>query len=256
MTILANYKFYSTAKVDDCFQFVNCGTVGAFDVARDIHAGVIPIENRKVIIALGNSAILDGYTNVSTVATAIINALVEHFGCVGLEVYVLGLLPQLLADPDQVALLQRTNKSLFRSVRALIRRKGFPLKFLPAYKWLLKWVKTPHGTFTEVDGIYYIDGSNDLNEHGLAHLHLLLAHECQLRRIKYQWKGMPEVVQQKTRQKVFPPVDTRADGRMSEQAPPGRKARHGVKPRHLLGSSSSQTSSSSKGSEPPMLIPL
>ena len=68
-TILADYKFYSTAKVDDCFQFVDCGTLGAFDVARDIRAGVIPIENRKVIIALGNSAILDGYTNVSTVAT-------------------------------------------------------------------------------------------------------------------------------------------------------------------------------------------
>ena len=240
-----DYKFYSTAKVDDCFQFVDCCNVNIADLVKDIHSGVVPIANRRVVIALGNSAKLDEFMNVTTIANAIINALVERFGCVGREIVVLSLFPHPLADPFQTQIIQRINKSLFKSVRALVRRKKFPIRFIAGHKWLLKRVKSPDGIRTDVDNIYYVPGTNNLNEHGLAHLHLLLAQELKLRWIKYKWNGMP-VVEQRACRKVLREVQQTGEGEtQSFQEVPSWE-----------DSSCGSCMSSSDGSEPPLLVPL
>ena len=162
------------------------------------------MEHGGVVIALGNAAPLNQFSNISAVVTLVINALVERFGCTALQIWVLGLLPHPLDDAHQVELLKGQNKSLFLSVRALVHKRGYPLQFIPAYKWLLKWVKHPDGTFeVQVDGIYYVEGTNDLNESGQAHLHLLLARELQLRTIKYKWQGMLVVEHKKVQHKVY-----------------------------------------------------
>ena len=45
----------------------------------------------------------------------------------------------------------------------------------------------------EVDVIYYEEGMNQLAYDGQIHLHLLLAKELGLKRISYEWGGMPIV---------------------------------------------------------------
>ena len=193
-TILADYSFLSTATVDSSFQFVDCSDASGFAMAKDIRVGVIPIENSRVIIALGNAAHLDQFSNVASSATAVVNALIERFGCVGCRIWVLGLLPRPMADCSITERVKNQNKSLFRSVRALIRRKQYPVTFVPLHKWLLKRVKHPDGSMeTAMDTMYYEPKTDTLNEHGLAHLHLLLAAELQLRRIHYWWSGMQVV---------------------------------------------------------------
>ena len=83
-------------------------------------------------------------------------------------------------------LLKVSTKSLFESVRAIVRWKKFPVQFLAAYRWLLKRVKNPDDSITtEVDRIYYQPGTDNLNDQGLVHFHLLLAKELKLRKINY-----------------------------------------------------------------------
>ena len=159
----------------------------------DVRAGVIPVQNKKVIIALGNAAVLDNFTNVITTVNAVINALIERKGCVHQQIWICSLLPRLGADEAQNKVLIQQNKGLAKSVRALIRRKQFPLKFITAHKWLLRRMVDEDGTSeVEPDGIFYEENGN-LNQHGLEHLHLLLAKEVQLREIRYSWDKMPTI---------------------------------------------------------------
>ena len=208
VTILADYRFLSSAVVDDSFQFIDCEGVNRFGLAKDIRSGVVCIENTRIIIALGNDAKLDQFSNVSSVVVAVINAIFDRYGCVGREVWVAGILPKPLADVQEAENLKIQNKSLFKSVRALVHRKQYPLKFITAYKWLLKRVKNPDGTVdTEPDLIYYEQASNWLNAQGLAHLHLLLAQKLNLRRIKYCWEGMPMVSRRVRKRRVGIPQE-------------------------------------------------
>ena len=127
--------------------------------------------------------------------TGIINALIDRFGCVDRSVVVMGLMPRLTSDHAQVEVLKVQNKGLFKVVRSLIRKKQYPLKFIPVHKWFMKRMKNPDGSYDmEVDKFYFELGTDVLNNHGLSHLHLLLASELNLRRIDYQWKGIPMVV--------------------------------------------------------------
>ena len=90
---------------------------------------------------------------------------------------------------------------IFKVIRNMIRKKKYPIQYIPAYKWFLKRVKHPEdGTVTtEPDLIYYDVKSHQLNKHGQVHLHLLLAKELSLKRIEYSWKGMPMVVKKGVR---------------------------------------------------------
>ena len=51
------------------------------------------------------------------------------------------------------------------------------------------------------DTIYYEPKSNQLNQNGQTHLHLLLAKEVQLKKIGYSWDGMP-VLEEKSRRAI------------------------------------------------------
>ena len=170
---------------------MDCTDVNGFNLAKDIRVGIMPILHERVIITLGNTAVLDQYIGISSVVTANVNAILECFGCLHKKIWVIGLLPEPLVDTEQIELLKKQNKSLFKSVRALVHRHDYPVKFIAAHKWLLKRSKIGSDVKVEADGIYYVDGTNT---YGLAHLHLLLANELQLRKIKYQWQGMPVVV--------------------------------------------------------------
>ena len=191
--------------MDDLFQFVDCTGVDGFSLAKDIRSGVVEIKYGRVAIALGNAARLDHFSNVSTCVTAVINALIERYGCINVKIRVMGLLPRPLAQVEEVECIKSQNKALFKAVRALVRRRNYPVQFVAAHKWFLKRVKNPEDDSTEVavDCIYYEEGSNHLSESGLVHFHLLLAQELQLRRIKYEWKGMPVVVKKQKKRKVM-----------------------------------------------------
>ena len=76
-TILADYKSFSSVAVDDCFQFVDCSEVNGFQLAKDIRAGIVSMRHSRVVIALGNVAVLDQFTNVASVINAVINAIIE-----------------------------------------------------------------------------------------------------------------------------------------------------------------------------------
>ena len=201
-TILADYNFTSTAKVDNLYQFVNCQGVGGRELARDIRAGVIPIRHTRVVIALGNDAQLDRFTNIPASVTGVINALIERIGCVRLQVVIIGLLPRRMIDEEQVQVLKEQNVALYKVVRSLVRRRRYPVEFLPAYKWFLKRVKNPDSTIEiEPDSIYYEKNSDQLNYNGQVHLHLLLAGHLKLKKVTYKWEGMPLLVR-KDKKKV------------------------------------------------------
>ena len=104
------------------------------------------MEHKLVVIALGNTAVLNQYTNVATTVSGVINALIERFGCLNVEITVLGILPRPTADSMQVGILKQQNESLYKVVRNLIRRRKYPVKFLPAYKWFLKEFQMRTGT--------------------------------------------------------------------------------------------------------------
>ena len=104
---------------------------------------------------------------------------------------------------------------------------------------------------TEVDEMYYASGSNSLNQQGWAHLHLLLADELKLRRIKYKWEGMPLVERKEGSRVVVKPsssvIETRKDVGTASVFD-----RLGVKQRKVQV----QEKPSSSDEEPPMLVPL
>ena len=205
-TILADYNFSSTAAIDDSFQFINCTGTDGVVLAKDVRAGVVQVEHGRVVIALGNSATLDSFSNVTACVNAVMNALIERFGCLKLNIWVMSLLPRPGAEVQETEYLKRQNKALAKNVRALVRRKNYPIKFITAHKWLLKRVKDPKDEtiVTEVDTMYFEEGTNQLNHSGLAHLHLLLAAELRLRKIKYEWKGIPLVMKKVSKRKIFP----------------------------------------------------
>ena len=95
-----------------------------------------------------------------------------------------------------------------------------PVKFLPAYKWFLKRVKHPRDPVlqVEVDGIYFEEGLDMLNQDGQLHFHLLLAKQLGLKKIDYEWSGMP-IVKKKSGRRVFgklqgsDPQEKRGQGR-------------------------------------------
>ena len=191
-TILADYNFSSTARVDNLFHFVDCIDVHGRELARDVRAGVIPIQHRNVVIALGNGAKLDKYTSVARTVVAVINALVERYGCVGLQLVVLAILPRPMATLEETELLKEQNRSLFKVTRSLIRKKQYPIKYVPAYKWFLKRVENPSGEVNvQPDLIYFEEANNAINHDGQVHMHLLLAQMLKLKKISYEWSGMP-----------------------------------------------------------------
>ena len=127
--------------------------------------------------------------------SAVINALVERYGSVNVEIFVLSLLPRPLADQQETDYLKSQNNSIFKVVRNLVQRRRLPVQYVTVQKWLLKRVKSLDGTISiEVDTIYYEENSDALSNNGQVHLHLLLAQVVGLRKVSYQWKGMPLVV--------------------------------------------------------------
>ena len=108
--------------------------------------------------------------------------------------FVLGLLPRLGIEQQQLVILKEQNRSLFKVVCALICKKRYPTEYIPAYKWFLKWVKHPDQfTTTEIDQIYYDEQGCSFSQNGQVHLHLLLIKQLQLKNINYEWQGMPLV---------------------------------------------------------------
>ena len=259
-TILADYKFYSLGSADSSFQFVDCEGIGGMKLARDIRAGVIPIKHTSVVVAIGNAVLLDQFCNVPSAVSSILNALIERFGCVDQFITVMGLLPRPLADPDQVEVIKQQNRSLFKLVRSLVRQKSYPIRFIPVHKWFLKRMKNSDGSLeVEVDTFYYKPDTNILNQHGLVHLHLLLAGELKLRKIDYKWKGMPVVHRGVRRRHSTLEEGKRLTITVRETEDKTGRAKKLVKKRNVeedsrLGSLSSSGSSSDM--EPPVLVPI
>ena len=182
------------SRVDNLFQFVDCIGVCGRQLARDIRCGIVPVEYPRIVIALGNTAALDGYTDVTRTVAAVVNAIVERYGALNVEIYVLSVLPRPRAAPEEVDIIKQQNRSLFKMVRGVIHRRQLPIKFVTAHKWFLKWVKHPDGTVeVEVDTIYFETQSDALSSNGQVHLHLLMAKLMGLKKIQYSWQGMPVV---------------------------------------------------------------
>ena len=200
-TIFADYNFFSTSRVDSLLQFVDCIGVGGRQLVKDIRSTVIPIEHSRVIIALGNTAQLDGYTDVTASMVAVVNAVMERYGAVNVQLYVLSLLPRPRADVEKMNVIKQQNTSLFKVVRSMIRCKQLPIQYVTTPKWFLKRVKHPNGDIQiEVDTIYYEDHEDVLNRNGQVHLHLLLAKLLNLKKICYEWDGMPLVIAKEVRE--------------------------------------------------------
>ena len=123
-------------------------------------------------------------------------------------------------------------------------------------------MKNPDGLITiEADTIYYEGNTNQLNAQGLVHLHLLLAGELQLQRIRYRWYGMPLVRRQAAHREVTM-KEVQKDGSTGGAAsvPLQMKKGHGnrrcnakIMAREYPELDSSGTSVSS---EPPILVRL
>ena len=201
-TILYDYNASISSPADDCFQFIDCSDVNGMQLAKDVRAGVIQLKWKNIVIALGNNAGLDQYTNVTTTVNMLINAIIERKGCVNVQIWILSLIPRIGIDDQQVGVLQMQNRNLFKAVRALVRRKNYPVKYITAHKWFLKREQHEDGTLHVVPDLiyYYRDFQLNLNEQGLAHLHLLIAKQLKLCRIDYSWEGMPLVKVKHTRQ--------------------------------------------------------
>ena len=72
------------------------------------------------MVALGNTATLDGFTNVVVGVNAVIQAIIDRFGCLNVEIMVLGLLPRLQLKVEQLQVLKDQNQALFKVVRNLV----------------------------------------------------------------------------------------------------------------------------------------
>ena len=209
-TILADFNFSTTTAVDDCFQFVDCSDVDFDDLAKDIRAGVVEIMNKKVIIVIGNLAAMDNFTNVIHPVNLMINSLIDRFGCVNVEIWVVNVLPCPAASEDQMQVICKQNRGLAKAVNALIRRKRYSLHHVNSHKWFLKRVKCDEGKMEiQVDGMFYHSGTVHLNQHGLEHYYLLLVRELKLWQVQYEWSEMPVVKKRVTKKrKVLEDVET------------------------------------------------
>ena len=176
-TLLCDFNICTSTPSDDFYNFVDCKDADISNVARDLRAGIIKMENR-VIIALGNSGTLNNFTNLCTPVNKLITSIIERKGCPKVRVFVMGILPRLRLQPDEEQILKKQNKALGKSVSALIRRRQYPVQFVPAYKWLLKRVIWEDQREELVpDNIYYVQEEGVLSPDGLNHLYLLLAKE-------------------------------------------------------------------------------
>ena len=106
--------------MDDLFQFVDCREVDFDDLARDIRSGVIEIKYPKIVISIGNQAAMDNCTNLVVPTNAIINALVERFGCLNIRIWVANVILRPDASPSVVQVIRKQNKGLWKAVRALV----------------------------------------------------------------------------------------------------------------------------------------
>ena len=124
----------------------------------------------------------------------IVGALVDRYGSINLDISVLSLLPQPTANMEEKEVLKNQNRSLSRAIRGMVHKRRYPVQLVTAHKWFLKRVKNPDESIDiEEDGIFFEEGSDAINQNGQIHLHLLLARVLQLRKISYEWSGMPVV---------------------------------------------------------------
>ena len=209
-TILCDFNFSTSTIIDDSFQFVDCTDVDFEQLARDVRAGVLDIQHSKVVIAIGNQAAMDNFTNVVSVTTMLVNALVDRLGCINVQIWVLSVIPRPDAAPEVVNIIRKQNKGLFKSVRALVRRCKYPVEFITAHKWFLKRVQYPDGDIqVEVDKMYYVRGTQHLNKQGLEHLYLLVAKQVRLWNVQYEWQEMPLVLKRMVKKRrVLHPLQT------------------------------------------------
>ena len=195
MTILSDFNFSTSTAIDDSFQFVDCTDAMFEELAGSIRAGVVPLNHAKIIISISNQAAMDNCTNVVVPVNQLLNSIINRFGCLQVKIWVTSLLPRPGASVDQVKVIQKQNKGLAKSIRALVQRKQYPFQFITIHKWFLKRVKYPDGKMeVEVDGMYYVPGTIHLNQHGLEHLYLLLAQELQLWEVWYKWSEILIVI--------------------------------------------------------------
>ena len=232
-TILSDYNLCTTTPTDSLFHFVDCSQVSMHKLAKDIRAGIIEIKHTRVVIALGNLAALDSYTNVASPTVAVINALVERYGCTSVKIFVLGVLPRPGIDYDQEQVLKVQNKALGKAVRALIRKKQYPVTYVAAYKWLLRRLVRANDVIDiQPDPMYFYPGTPHLNSDGLNHMYLLLAKFMQLRMdIQYEWSGMP-IVQAKQKRRVLQdvwPGNSSNNNRSARKEKSGKKSSPGMR---------------------------
>ena len=230
--ILCDYNISTTTTADKLFHFIDCEDTNFRDLARNLRAGVIEIPHYKVIIALGNNATLDHHTNVSTSVNAVINSLMDRYGCTGVRICVLGLLPRPGLDQGEEAVLVEQNKAIFKNVRAMIRRWQFPVEYLAAHKWLLRRYVYRDGS-EKIQPIpeYFYPGTRHLNAHGMEHMYILLAGHLDLMpQVEYTWSEMPVVIQSKRKagRKVFGNLSNNRDipaANRKQEDDEGRKRR-------------------------------
>ena len=104
MTILSDFNFCTSTKMDDSYHFVDCAGADFKELAKNVRAGVIRVQFSKVIIAVGNQAAVDNFTNVVVPVNQLINAMFDRFGCVRIKIWVMSLLPRPGLAPDRCRL--------------------------------------------------------------------------------------------------------------------------------------------------------
>ena len=220
-TILFDYNASTCTAADDMFDFIDCSEANPKDVARDLRSGIT--ENTDVIIAIGNSMVLDNYTNLSGPPLLLAKAIIQRYGCTGVRIYITAMLPRLGLDVFQEQVLKKQNKSLSRAIRAVVRREKFPINFIPAHTWLLKRVEMLDGSMEiRPDLAYYDQDTGNLSGEGLSHLHLLLGGRLNLRKIEYRWEGMPVVKQKNKKRKVLGVLSEEKEAQNTSGAVPMR----------------------------------
>ena len=132
--MLSDFNFTATTAIDDSFQFIDCSEVDFDVLAKDIHAGVLQIQHSKIIIAVGNVATMDNFTNVVHPVMGIINALIERYGCLHTRIWVVNVLPCPGVSEEVTAVVPMQNRGLARAVNALVRKKAYPLMHLRSHK--------------------------------------------------------------------------------------------------------------------------
>ena len=206
-TILSDFNFSTCTTIDDIFQFIDCESVDFDELAKDIRSGVIEIQHDRILIALGNQAAMDNFTHVVAPIMALINAIIDRYGCMRVKIWVANILPRPGADMNVVKIMIKQNTAIKKAIAGMVRRKKYPVQHIISHKWFLKRVKNDDGTLDlEVDGMYFVKGTIHLNKHGLEHLYLLLAKQMQLWNVQYEWDSVPIVIRRKSKRKVLQPI--------------------------------------------------